>query len=215
MAKHVALTRVCTLRADDPARPRCWGRRAHRAVHGQHHQDRRAHRSCRAFMPTSAGRARSPRQSSPSRISAPPRRASRSRSSPAITRTRPMSAPASPTPGSTWTRSTSIVDSSIPASRSRSARSARVKNKVVLVSGAASSDLTGPKCNANTLHWAYDTWSSPTVPAKRWSRPAATPGSSSLPIMRSAPRLSATPPRSSKRTAARCSASVRRADQYQ
>jgi branched-chain amino acid transport system substrate-binding protein len=33
------------------------------------------------------------------------------------------------------------------------------KNKVVLVSGAASSDLTGPKCNANTLHWAYDTWS--------------------------------------------------------
>ncbi len=35
----------------------------------------------------------------------------------------------------------------------------RVKNKVVLVSGAASSDLTGPKCNANTLHWAYDTWS--------------------------------------------------------
>jgi branched-chain amino acid transport system substrate-binding protein len=35
----------------------------------------------------------------------------------------------------------------------------RVKNKVVLVSGAASSDLTGPKCNANTLHWTYDTWS--------------------------------------------------------
>jgi branched-chain amino acid transport system substrate-binding protein len=35
----------------------------------------------------------------------------------------------------------------------------RAKNKVVLVSGAASSDLTGPKCNANTLHWAYDTWS--------------------------------------------------------
>jgi branched-chain amino acid transport system substrate-binding protein len=35
----------------------------------------------------------------------------------------------------------------------------KVKNKVVLVSGAASSDLTGPKCNANTLHWTYDTWS--------------------------------------------------------
>lgn len=27
-----------------------------------------------------------------------------------------------------------------------------------MVSGAAASDLTGSKCNANTLHWAYDTW---------------------------------------------------------
>jgi len=35
---------------------------------------------------------------------------------------------------------------------------AKGKNKVALVSGAASSDLTGPKCNANTVHWAYDTW---------------------------------------------------------
>jgi branched-chain amino acid transport system substrate-binding protein len=32
------------------------------------------------------------------------------------------------------------------------------KNKVFVVSGAASSDLTGPKCNANTVHWTYDTW---------------------------------------------------------
>src|SRR3954447_24021331 len=32
------------------------------------------------------------------------------------------------------------------------------KNKVFVVSGAAASDLTGPKCNANTVHWAYDTW---------------------------------------------------------
>ncbi len=32
------------------------------------------------------------------------------------------------------------------------------KNKVFLVSGAAASDLTGPKCNANTIHWTYDTW---------------------------------------------------------
>ena len=32
------------------------------------------------------------------------------------------------------------------------------KNKVLLVSSAATSDLTGPKCNANTIHWAYDTW---------------------------------------------------------
>ena len=27
-----------------------------------------------------------------------------------------------------------------------------------IVSGAAASDLTGPKCNANTVHWTYDTW---------------------------------------------------------
>ena len=32
------------------------------------------------------------------------------------------------------------------------------KNKVFVVSGAASSDLTGSKCNANTVHWTYDTW---------------------------------------------------------
>jgi len=35
---------------------------------------------------------------------------------------------------------------------------ARQKNKLFLVSGAATSDLTGPKCNANTIHWVYDTW---------------------------------------------------------
>src|SRR5829696_2116473 len=35
---------------------------------------------------------------------------------------------------------------------------ARVKNKVFIVSGAAASDLTGSKCNANTVHWTYDTW---------------------------------------------------------
>jgi branched-chain amino acid transport system substrate-binding protein len=32
------------------------------------------------------------------------------------------------------------------------------KNKLFIVSGAAASDLTGPKCNANTVHWSYDTW---------------------------------------------------------
>jgi branched-chain amino acid transport system substrate-binding protein len=35
---------------------------------------------------------------------------------------------------------------------------ARQKNKVFLASGPATSDLTGPKCNANTIHWTYDTW---------------------------------------------------------
>src|SRR5215204_4030113 len=32
------------------------------------------------------------------------------------------------------------------------------KNKAFIVSGAAASDLTGAKCNANTIHWTYDTW---------------------------------------------------------
>src|SRR6187549_1451030 len=35
---------------------------------------------------------------------------------------------------------------------------ANQKNKLFIVSGAAASDLTGPKCNANTIHWTYDTW---------------------------------------------------------
>jgi branched-chain amino acid transport system substrate-binding protein len=35
---------------------------------------------------------------------------------------------------------------------------AAAKNKIFIVSGAAASDLTGPKCNANTIHWTYDTW---------------------------------------------------------
>jgi branched-chain amino acid transport system substrate-binding protein len=34
----------------------------------------------------------------------------------------------------------------------------REKDKVFLVSGAASSDLTGAQCSPNTVHWTYDTW---------------------------------------------------------
>jgi branched-chain amino acid transport system substrate-binding protein len=33
------------------------------------------------------------------------------------------------------------------------------KNKVFLVSGAATADLTGKACTPNTVHWTYDTWS--------------------------------------------------------
>ena len=32
------------------------------------------------------------------------------------------------------------------------------KGKAFINSGAASSDLTGPKCSPNTVHWTYDTW---------------------------------------------------------
>jgi branched-chain amino acid transport system substrate-binding protein len=35
---------------------------------------------------------------------------------------------------------------------------ARAKNKVILINGAASSDLTGKACTPNTVHWTYDTW---------------------------------------------------------
>jgi branched-chain amino acid transport system substrate-binding protein len=34
----------------------------------------------------------------------------------------------------------------------------REKNKVFLVSGAATSALTGAQCSPNTIHWTYDTW---------------------------------------------------------
>ena len=51
-----------------------------------------------------------------------------------------------------------IVD--VPTSSVALAVSAltRDKNKVFLVSGAGTSDLTGTKCSPNTIHWAYDTW---------------------------------------------------------
>ena len=32
------------------------------------------------------------------------------------------------------------------------------KNKVFIVSGAATSDLSGKACTPNTVHWTYDTW---------------------------------------------------------
>ncbi len=35
---------------------------------------------------------------------------------------------------------------------------AKEKNKVYINTGAATSDLTGSACNANTIHWVYDTY---------------------------------------------------------
>jgi len=34
----------------------------------------------------------------------------------------------------------------------------REKNKTYLNSGTGTSDLTGPQCSPNTVHWTYDTW---------------------------------------------------------
>jgi branched-chain amino acid transport system substrate-binding protein len=38
---------------------------------------------------------------------------------------------------------------------------AKQKDKLAIFTGAASADLTGPKCGPNHLQWAYDTWSMP------------------------------------------------------
>ncbi|WP_454914893.1 ABC transporter substrate-binding protein [Xanthobacter sediminis] len=35
----------------------------------------------------------------------------------------------------------------------------REKNKVLIVSGGGTSDLTGPQCSPYTIHWTFDTWS--------------------------------------------------------
>src|SRR5215813_10332942 len=35
---------------------------------------------------------------------------------------------------------------------------AKDKGKALLVSGAATADLTGKACTPNTIHWTYDTW---------------------------------------------------------
>jgi branched-chain amino acid transport system substrate-binding protein len=35
---------------------------------------------------------------------------------------------------------------------------AKEKNKIFLPSNPGTSDLTGKACNANTIHWSYDTW---------------------------------------------------------
>ncbi len=51
-----------------------------------------------------------------------------------------------------------IID--LPASSAALAVSelGKQKDKLVIVSAGGSSDLTGSKCNANTIHWTYDTW---------------------------------------------------------
>jgi branched-chain amino acid transport system substrate-binding protein len=36
---------------------------------------------------------------------------------------------------------------------------ARERNRVLIVSGGATSELTGPRCSPNTVHWTLDNWS--------------------------------------------------------
>jgi branched-chain amino acid transport system substrate-binding protein len=42
----------------------------------------------------------------------------------------------------------------------------REKNRVLLLSGAATSDLTGPACSPNGIHWTYDTYALSNVAGK-------------------------------------------------
>jgi branched-chain amino acid transport system substrate-binding protein len=42
----------------------------------------------------------------------------------------------------------------------------REKNRVFLISGAGSSDLTGPACSPNGIHWTYDTYALSNVAGK-------------------------------------------------
>jgi branched-chain amino acid transport system substrate-binding protein len=51
-----------------------------------------------------------------------------------------------------------IVDGTNSACGLAIAGVAKEKNKIHINSGAATSDMTGALCNANTLHWTYDTY---------------------------------------------------------
>lgn len=51
-----------------------------------------------------------------------------------------------------------ILDVSNSAVALATAGVVREKNKVLIATGAASSDITGTACNANTIHWVYDTY---------------------------------------------------------
>jgi branched-chain amino acid transport system substrate-binding protein len=42
----------------------------------------------------------------------------------------------------------------------------REKNRVFLISGAGASDLTGPACSPNGIHWTYDTFALSNVAGK-------------------------------------------------
>ena len=72
----------------------------------------------------------------------------------------------------------------------------REKNKVFVNSGGATTDLTGPQCSPNTVHWTYDTYMLARSTASQWSSSAGTNGSSSRQTMCSASSSNATPPAS-------------------
>ena len=66
------------------------------------------------------------------------------------------------------------------------------KNKVFLVSGAATSDLTGKACTPNTVHWTYDTWALANGTGNAIVKTGGDTGSFSRPTMPSDMRSSGT-----------------------
>lgn len=51
-----------------------------------------------------------------------------------------------------------ILDTPTSSAALAVAEIVKEKNKIVMVSGGGTSDLTGAKCSPNTVHWTYDTW---------------------------------------------------------
>ena len=169
----------------------------------QRRQDRRAVRHVEPLhRPRRRGLGRS-RRGWRSRIPASRSAASRSRSCPPTTRTSPTSA---------RHRAPVVRRRQGRRHRRRAELGRRAggqpdhadKNKAFLVSGAASSDLTGKACSPNTIHWTYDTWMLANGTGSAIVKTGGDCGSSSPPTTRSAMRSSATPRRSCSRTAARC-----------
>src|SRR5712672_3563700 len=82
----------------------------------------------------------------------------------------------------------------------------REKNKIHINSGGGSPTSPAPPVRRTPCTGPTTPIRCRTSPARRWSSAARTPGSSSPPTTPSAWRWSATPPTSSRRAAARCSA---------
>ena len=88
-----------------------------------------------------------------------------------------------------------IVDMPTSARRSRCMELSKEYEKIMIVTDAGSSDITGKSCSPYTAHWTYDTYPTPTPSAAPSSSTAATPGSSSPPITLFGHSSSATPAR--------------------
>ncbi len=84
--------------------------------------------------------------------------ASPSRWSPPTTRTRPTSPPTPPASGSTRSRSTSSSTWSTAATALAVMPVAAEKKRITLLSGPATTAITGEKCTAYNVHYTYNNW---------------------------------------------------------
>ena len=80
-----------------------------------------------------------------------------------------------------------IIDMPTSATALAGMEMSRQFEKIMIVTDAASSDITGKSCSPYTVHWTYDgpttPMPTPTPSAAPSSRTAATPGSSSPPTI--------------------------------